>query len=158
LSNNIQIKNISEEEISKFFINDPQLVYLGLPDADLVSLFQEKKWYKSKLTNCVGVFDNNTLIFVFKYEFFTPVCLNGHFFMSSKYRHTGKFEEIVALLKDFVKTSYPQITKCIVMTPALCTHVPPTCQKFGFIQEGHIKECITWREQLTDLLIFGLKL
>ncbi len=44
------------------------------------------------------------------------------------------------------------------MVPSSCDQVHDFAPKWGWVQEGRITNCYKWREQVVDIVIYGLKL
>lgn len=153
----LNVKEIDENIATAFFLEDPALCYIALPDHDLVSLYQEKKWYKTNGSYLIGIYVEEELIFIMKYEFFTPIAVNVHFYLKSTLRNKGIFKDIQKLLKKWI-TNNTNIRKILAMSPKSCEMIAHVCEKFGFVKEGHLKNSIIWRNKIDDLLIYGLNL
>lgn len=153
----LKLEEVTEQEATEYFLKDPELCYMALPDHDLVSLYNEKKWYKSPSSHLLGVKVDGELIFLMKYEFFTPVAINVHFYLKTKLRDTGIFKDIEKLIALWI---YNQTTvrKVLAMTPITCPRIAHVCEKFGLKKEGHLTKTIKWRNEIVDLLIYGLDL
>jgi hypothetical protein len=156
--NMFTIKEICNSRIANFFLDDPTLANMGLSDEFLAELYYNKEYTPKDNSQFKGFYLGDDLVFVFKYEHFTPVCLNIHCYLSSKLQRSGAFNDIQKILRDWTKENYPNITKVICMTPSSCPHIEAACLKFGFKKEGHIEKSMMWRQKLVDILIFGLEL
>src|SRR5574338_408157 len=119
----MNIKDITEEEITEFFLKDPALCYLGLPDNDLNNLFYEKKYIKHNISVYKGIYENENLISVLCYEYFTEFALNVHFYIYTKLQKQSKATKIKRELVKYFKSKYPEVIKIIVMSPEPCKHV-----------------------------------
>lgn len=150
-----EIKELTNEQVGEFFINDPQLAYLGLSDEFLVGLYQDRVFDAGDLTTMKGVYSGDELVMIFKYEQFAQVTLNTHYYLKTSLQSTDMFSKIVDFLHRWVKETYPYITKILTMSPSTCIHVPPIVKKYGFVQEGCITNAIVWRKKIVDILIFG---
>ncbi len=153
-----EIKDVTHDVAAKFFKNDPKLAYLGCADDVLVELYHSESYSPNELSQLKGIYYDNRLIMLFKYEPFSQVAYNCHFYLSSSLHGTGIFNEVVKELKAWMKKEHPQITKILVMSPSSCIHVPAVVGKYGFIKEGHLTNAMIWRQQLVDLLIYSLEI
>lgn len=153
-----EIKDITNEDIAKFFLEDPALAYMGLTDDFLVGLYYNRDYAPAENSLFKGFYLGEHLVFVFKYELFTPICLNIHCYLNSRLHHSGAFGDIQGMLKGWTRENYPDIKKVIAMTPEPCKHIEAVCLKFGFKKEGHLAKAMIWRKELVDLLIFGMEI
>lgn len=158
LANMLTIKEITNKQAAEFFLNDPKLAYLGCADDVLVNLYYTQEFIPHEISQLKGIYNDNQLIMLFKYEPFSSVAYNCHFYLNSALHGTGQFNEIVLYLKQWMHENNPEVKKILVMTPSSCTHVPAVVSKYGFIKEGHLTNAIIWRQQLVDLLIYSLEL
>ncbi|CAB4120947.1 hypothetical protein UFOVP1_48 [uncultured Caudovirales phage] len=152
------IKEIPQQELNEFFLQDPVLCIQGLPDHKLVDLHEKKEYIKDDISNILGVYYEEHLIFIFVYNYFTDICINVHFYLSTKHQSTAVFECIQKELREYLLEHVPKVTKIIAMTPGCCKHIQGACLKFGFTKAGHIEQAMTWRNQIEDILIYSLNL
>lgn len=152
------IRKITNEEVADFFNNDPQLAYMGLSDDVLANLYHNKEYSPSEHSKLKGLYLGDDLVFVFKYEHFTPVCLNIHCYLSSKLHHSDALKDITEFLTLWLHDKHPWTVKIITMIPDSCEHATNAAKKFGFIQEGCLTKAIIWRQELTDLLIYSMRI
>ena len=150
----ITIKDVSESELTDFFINDPKLAYLGLPDNDLVNLFYHHKYVPNSISFYKGVFEDDRLICPFKIEFFTETTANLHLYLCSDLHKTGKIKEVEKEIRRwFLEETYFQ--KVLIMAPETCDHVHGTAEYFGFVVEGRLTKAVRWRKELVDVIIYS---
>jgi hypothetical protein len=152
----LELRPITPEEVTDFFLSDPKLICLGMADDEMIIL-HETGQYPCENTNIEGVYDNEELIALNKFEYFTRNTINMHFYLKSSLHGSGKLDEIF----KFMKTHYEQNTdliKVLFMVPSVCESVHWVAQKYGFKQEGYITKCFTWRKQLTDIVIYSQEL
>lgn len=149
------LKDVTQEQLTEFFINDPELCYLGLDDDTLSHLYHNKEYLMSPVSFYQGVFKDDVLAAVMKFEKFSELAVNCHMYLSSKYRSKGfgkEFKE--AVYKYVVETT--TCTKALMMAPDPCNHVKRAAKSWGFIQEGKLTNCIIWRTKTVDLYIYAL--
>lgn len=148
------IRELRIEEINDFLVADPNVCYLGLTDNELYILYMNKSYMPLSSSEFAGVFDGEELIMLVRSEPFTRDTISLHLFLATKYHHTGKLREIQAFLKDYYRTQ-TEYKKIVVMSPETCVHVHKVVEAFGFSLEGRLTKCITWRNELVDLLLYG---
>lgn len=150
--------DLSEQEISDFFINDPRLAYLGLSDKTLTYMYNYNIYEVNKNSKYAGIYDdNNHLVAIFKWELFTDVTITLHLYVSSVLHSTGILYKIKEEMYDFFSKS-TSFKKVIVPVPSNCPHVIKACEKLGFIHESTLTDCTMWRQELIDLLFYTMKL
>lgn len=150
-------KELTEEQISNFIINDPKLVYLGFSDKELVNMYEMKRYVLSPLSYYIGIEKENELVCVLKWEAFTDYCVSIHPYVASKYHGKGLLTEIYHFLWNHFITQ-TEIKKVIAMIPENCIHTIKACEKHGFEREGLIKKCHMWKKEMVGIVIFGLDL
>lgn len=149
------VREVTDEELTEFFIKDPALCYLGLPDQDLVVLHEEKVFKRHGNSLYRGLFDKERIVGIVCYEAFTELAVSCHFFISTKERHTGLARKIKDTLKEFCKKEYPFITKIIVTPPSTCLHIINMLEHWGFEKQGTLTSCIKWRNEVVDLIFYS---
>lgn len=152
------VQDISADDITNFFLNDPNVCYLGLDDNDLTTLYTEKVYNKHSNSNYYGVYnDLHVLMAIYKYEWFTTTTINAHLYLGTKYQKKRMPQKILEFL---IKMSAEQLPakKVIILTPQACIHVIHSVEKCGFKLEGVLTDAIVWRKELVNLLIYGMKL
>lgn len=149
--------NISAEQINHFFMTDPQVSYLGLPDEDLVSLATTGKYILAEGSVIYGVEEEEEgkLIGLIKIELFTSVTANVHFYLHSSLHKSGKLREVREFFYKYFQEE-TNIEKVIVVAPATCKHVHGPAERFGFKLEGVLTKSLVWRQELVDMYIYGL--
>lgn len=154
----LSIKELNNKQAAAFFLNDPKLAYLGCADDVLIDLYYSQDFNPHEMSHLKGVYNDDQLVMVFKYEPFSHLAYNCHFYLNSALHGTGMFKAIVSFLKNWMKENHPDIKKILVMSPSSCIHVPAVVGKYGFIKEGHLTNAMIWRQQVVDLLIYSLEL
>lgn len=152
------IKEITNEEAYQFFISEPALTWLGFSDDFIVQLYEHHMFDPGPYSNIRGIYLDDILIMVFKYEFYSKVALNTHYYLSRLLHKRGVFEKVVACLNTWIKEQYPSIKKILVMSPSACEHIPAIVKKYGFIEEARIKDVVVWRKEICDNVIYSLEL
>lgn len=151
------VPNISQKEVSNLIFNDPHLVLLGASDEDIALMYKHKEYRLADGSHYVGVKEDDELIAVIKYEYFTTHAINYHMYLASKYHHTDKPRIVVDLLKKYVVEELG-IRKVLIFVPSSCDHIHKFAPKHGLKEEGRITKCYQWREQIVDIVIYGLDL
>lgn len=163
-------EDISQNEITEFFINDPALCYLGLADLDLHKLYETKQYALRENTKYLGLYNKDwqvvgdvkvevhKLLSVICLELFTEITLTAHFYVPTTLQNKGLALEIQKFLYQYFLDTYPEIVKVITPVPSACTHVQRSAERFGMKVEGCIKNCMKWRGELVDLLMYGIDL
>lgn len=152
----LTVKNISNSEITQFFLNDPKLALLGLSDEELAVLHKTGQYLNTTNSILFGVFEDDRLITIVKYELFTTHAINFHMYVKSEYHHTDKILPISDFIRKTIKKT--GMLKAILTVPSPCEHIHKFVKKFGFKEEGRITNCYQWREQVVDLVLYGLNL
>ncbi len=156
--NSINIRDVSSQQITDFFLKDPNICYLGLPDEDLVDLYENKEYIPKENSIYKGVYDvDDTLLCIVKYELFTLVSISLHFYISSTIHRTQQSIRIRDLLyKHFCEET--TMDKVILMVPHTCVHVQKAATAFGMTLEGRLTNSVKWRNEMADILLYGLEL
>ena len=148
---------VEGDTISSFFLHDPKLALLALPDEDLHTLKMEGKFYLDLNVQAEGVYEDGELIGVLMWNLFTNMVINMHLYLNSVHHGTGKFKDVHTSLISWAKET-PSLTRIVVFSPSTCPHIHTAMLGVGFELEGRMKEAIEWRQEIVDLLIFGRKL
>ncbi len=152
-----EFKDITEKEVTDFFLHDPNVCYLGLSDVDLHELYEDKIYRLKDNTIYKGIYLKDELISILKYEAFTQQTVNLHFYLSSKLHKKGYARGVEQAIYNYFIENTTAI-KAILMTPQTCTQVQGPAIGFGMELEGRIKKAIVWRNELMDILIYGIEL
>ena len=150
------LKGVSKEEVKEFFKNDLNLCYLGLGDQYLAQLYYNDVYACDKDAHMDGVYVDNELAAIFKYDYFSKICLNIHFYLKSKYHNTGMLRKMAEFIYPIAKSR--GITKMVTMVPHTCPHVLEAMEGLGWNKEGTITKCQEWRQKIVDLIIYGKEL
>lgn len=164
------IQDVTQEQMTEFFINDPALCYLGLSDLDLQRLYETKQYHPRENTKYLGLYTKdlqvvgdlqievNKLISLVCIELFTEQALTVHFYIPTDLQKKGLALEIQQFLFQYFLTTYPDIKKIITPVPSSCIHVQKSAEKFGMVVEGKITNCMKWRGEMVDLLFYTIPL
>lgn len=153
----MNFKELTEKEISDFIVNDPQLIYLGFSDKQLVNIHETGKYELTPFAYYIGIESDNELVCVLKWEYFTEYCVSIHPYVASKYHGKGMLSKIYKFLwKHFTKQT--EVKKVIAFVPDNCEHTKRACEKHGFKKEGLISKAHVWRKELVGVTIYGLDL
>lgn len=150
-----KIKEVLDSSITQFFIEDPALCYLGLPDDDLVNLYSKKEYIKHATSNYKGIYSNKQLVGILCYEYFTAYTLNVHFYVSTKLQKKSQATKVKLALKNYFIKKYPGVLKIVLTVPSSCGHVIAIAEHYGFKKEGHLTNCIRWRDNLADIFFYA---
>ncbi len=152
----ITIKKLENyEEVDKFFLEDPALVYMGLSDEEITQLYTEKEFQIDTFHNFLKVYDNEELIGILKFEWFSPIAISIHLYIHSWHQHKNKFIATRKPIGEYFKKHYPFLTKALCFVPEPCEHVHRALPKLGFIEEGRIKNSASWRQETVDVRVYG---
>ncbi len=151
-----EIKPVTPEIVTQFFLSDPKLICLGLPD-DEISILYHTGQYPCEDTNIQGLYEDGELIALNKFEYFTRETINMHFYLSSELHGTRKLDDIFTFMKKWYEDE-TNILKVLFMVPSSCKHIHAVAKRYGFKQEGHITKCFTWRQELGDITIYSQEL
>jgi L-amino acid N-acyltransferase YncA len=147
---------VTKEQITAFFMADPELCMQGLCDADLVHMHKHKEYELHKNSVYIGVKENCDIIAILKYERFTELALNIHIYTHTWLQHKGTMVGIRKTILDYCETQ--PVNKLIIMAPEPCTQVIKAALRYGFKNEGQLTKVTMWRNQIVDLILFGYNL
>jgi hypothetical protein len=151
-----KISHIEDKQITTFFLEDKILCYLALPDEDLVNLYEKKQYIKHPGSYYKGIYtEEGELVGVLCYEYFTAYVISVHFYLATKIRKQAQTTKVKNALKQYFITEYPQALKVILTIPMPCKHVVVVAEHYGFKKEGHLTNCIRWRNEIVDLLFYA---
>ncbi len=153
----LNIRPITDEQVTEFFLSDPALCFLGVSDYGLAELYEHKKYTRPPGTTVLGVGIGDDIALIINYTWFTEICINVHIYLHSQYHHTDMFSVLQQELKKYFLEN-TQVKKVISMSPSTCPHIHGACEKFGFVREGEIKNSMLWRQEIVDTVIYGLNL
>lgn len=154
----LKIKDsIDKDIINKFFLSDPALCYLGLSDSVLNMIYYNGEYTPEKHSTWLGIYEKDELVCLVKYEWYTTVTINLHFYVKTSLQKQGYTKKIQKLLYKYFIAETKAI-KVILQVPCPCTHVVKPAKEFGMEHEGTIKSAVMWRNELVDILLFGLVL
>jgi len=148
---------VEGDTISSFFLHDPKLALLALPDEDLHTLKVDGKFYLDLNVQAEGVYEDGEMVGILMWNMFTDMVINMHLYLNSKHHGTGKFKDVHVSILDWAKES-GRVRRIVVFSPASCVHIHHAMLGVGFEQEGRIKEAMEWRQQVVDILIYGRNL
>lgn len=151
----MKFKQLNEQEISDFIINDPKLAYMGFSDTELTAMYQNKKYPLAPGSYYVGIEDDKELIAILKWEAFTEITLNIHLYIASKYHGKGVLKDVYKFLySHFLKET--NIKKLLIMSPDCCPHTCKAAVKMGFKLQAQLANTMMWRQQLVGINIYSL--
>jgi len=148
---------LSEEDVASFFLLDPKLALLALPDEDLHTLKVEGKFYLDSDAYAEGVYEDGEMVGVLRWNMFTDIVINMHLYLNSRHHGNGTFKDVHVSILDWAKES-GRVKRIVVFSPSPCEHIHRAMLGVGFEQEGRIKESMMWRQQVVDMLIYGRNL
>lgn len=152
------VKDVAPQEMTDFFINDPALCYLGLPDLELHKLYETKQYHPRENSKYIGIYHKEKLISLVCIELFTELALTVHFYVPTILQKKGLALRIQKLLYTYFIETYPFIERIITPVPSACDHVQRCAERFGMKVEGTITKCMKWRNERVDLLMYALDL
>lgn len=148
---------ISQQRITDFFLNDPKLALSGLSDEELNYMRQHECYPMAADSTYLGIFLEDQLVAIVKYEMFTTHSINFHMYIKTELQKTNQVEKIVKKVKEHFE-ALPNILKALIMVPRSCLHVIEFAKKWGWILEGTLSNCCLWRQKIDDIIIYGLML
>ena len=150
------IKPIDTKQVHEFLHSDPNLCYLALPDSALDQLYHTGEWKISDAVGLLGVFNEEDKVVCFiRYEPYTTVSVYLHMYVTTVLHKTGAIRRIKEILREYLHKHNPELQRAFFMVPGCCEHVIGACKALGLTQEGELKDCLVWRQKLTDILIFA---
>ncbi len=150
--------DLTSDEATIFFFSDPSLAFMGLSDEELALMYTTKLYLLDDTSHYLAVRDDkNILVCIVKYDWFTTHCVNLHMYISTKFHGTEEVRKITEIIEQYGK-DHPKMLKAVLMVPSSCDQVHDFAPKWGWVQEGRITNCYKWREQVVDIVIYGLKL
>lgn len=150
------VEDISDKQLNDFFLEDASLMYLGLSDEEIVSVYKNGKYPKGDSSLYKGVFLENVLIYVFKYEMFTNITINLHGYLKTSFQKKNLVSNIAKVVSAWcIKKG---IVKVLLMVPGDCDHVHRMAERLNFKQEGYLTNCYNWRQKCNDIVIYALNL
>lgn len=152
----MELVPVTQEQLTEFFLSDPELCMQGLCDADLVALHQTKEYSRNTNSVYIGVKDNCDIIAILKYERFTELALNIHIYVHTWLQHKGTMVEIRNTILAYCENQ--PVEKLIIMAPEPCEHVIRAALRYGFVKEGQLSKVTKWRGLVVDLVLFGYHL
>lgn len=147
---------MNEEDVATFFLSDPKLALLGLPDEELHLLRTEQKFKLEGSCQAEGVYEDGELIGVLMWNMFTNMVINMHLYLSSHFHGSGKFKDVHGSIISWAKET-PFLKRIVVFSPSTCIHIHKAMEGVGFELEGIMPSAIEWRQEVVDLFIFGRK-
>lgn len=151
----MKYKELTQEEISDFLMNDPNLAYMGLPDTDLIYMYEHKEYMPHPGSMYIGIEKDDELIGILKWEYFSDVSITVHPYISSKHQNKGLAKEMAIFVKEqLMKDTKVKKILAFIMEP--CEPAIRAVKACGFRQEGFITKCTIWRNELVGIYIFGL--
>ena len=147
--------DVTEEQMTEFFINDPKLCYMGLCDDDLNELYLNKRYAPHHTSYYQGIYEDDKLVAVIKFEKFSPITVNVHLYIQSSLHGKGKTIEITDLVCDYLRDT-SGIQKVLIMAPRPCVHSCKAAEARGFKLEGTLTNGCIWRKEIVDILIYAL--
>jgi len=151
------LKDINEAQATEFFLNDPKLCYMGLSDMDMYELYYDKIYTFSPISCYQGVYRDDELIGMLRYEYFSEVAVVVHIYISAAKQGKGLNPEINKAVHKHL-SEHTQAMKLITTVPEPCVHVQKAIAKLGFTYEGRVTDSYVWRQKTVDLLYYGCKL
>lgn len=155
--NTYEIKEINLSEVNEFLLNDAKLCYQGLSDVAMDYLYHTGSILLESTSKVYGTFKNNILIAYVQVDWWSDICANVHFYLSTHLQHTGEIRKIVKNMRQYVKEN-TKYTKVITQVPGPCEHVKVAVKAYGMKLEGIITKSIVWRQEPVDLEIYGMDL
>ena len=146
--------SITPKDISDFFLSDPKLMLLGLPDEDIGLLYTTGTLPIHPASVYKGMYEEDELVAIVKWELFTSNSINMHIYIKSNRQHEGLLGSIESSLERWLIEN-TELTKVIFMVPEPCTHVHKAMVNYGYVKEGLITNSFQWRQSQVGLVLYG---
>lgn len=153
----MNIRDVAPEQMTAFFLSDPKLCYMGLCDEDLANLYYNKEYTPSDMAHYQGIYEEDSLIAVIKFEKFSIVAVNVHLYIKSSLHGKKKTIGITDLVCDYLRET-TSMTKVLIMAPSSCEHSSKAALARGFVLEGTLTKACVWRQEVVDVLIYALEI
>ena len=125
------IKEINNKETSDFFLADPDLCVMGLPDGHLYYLSKFGKYPSFPEETVYGLYEEDNLIAVVMFEEYNKDTLAMHFYLSTNHLRKDVVVRFYSIVEDMLIKNYSH-TKVSVFIPESCVHVQKAVQAIGF--------------------------
>lgn len=147
---------ITEKEITEFYLSDPKLIYQALSDEEMVGLYETKKYTCLPNSNYIGIEHDGEFLALIHWEVFTQTAVVVHVRLKTKYQGTGIIKDIFLLAADY----FTKLNKTTVISfaPESCIHASKALLKLGFKEQCLLPNTITWRQKLQGLYMYSLEL
>lgn len=149
------VEDVTESELTNFFIEDPRLAYLALSDTDLTQLHEEKRLGKSYNSAYFKVTKKDEIVSIIKCEKFSELAACTHLYIKSKYHHTGLYPKVCDLLVNHI-LAVTDFKKIILTVPKPCEHVGRAAVKYGMRLGAELENIVIWRQKPVNLLYYTL--
>lgn len=153
----MDFKELTEQEISDFIVNDPGLVYMGFTDKELMYMYENKKYLLHPQSHYIGIVKDEVLIGILKWEYFTDVAITVHPYISTNYQGKGLAKEMSRFVTEHLLKN-TEIKKVMAFIGDSCEPAIRAVKACGFFQEAFIDKCQVWRQQLGGVYVFSLNL
>ena len=109
-----------------------------------------------------GIYEHDTcdtrkLVAIARFEKFSDLACNFHLYVHTWLQKQGVATRAKDLAYNYVRDT-TNMTKVIVMPPAVCEHVIAAAISWGCEHEATLKNCMTWRNKPVDLHIYSLEI
>ena len=153
----MHIKEINNHAVSAFFLGDPKLCLMGLPDGHLYYLNKFNKYPSFPEETTYGLYEKDILIAVVMFEEYNKDTLTMHFYLSTNNLRKDVVVRFYSTVEDMLRKNYSH-TKVAVFIPESCVHVQKVVQAIGFKFKETVKEGITWRGIVESLDIYETRI
>lgn len=152
----MEFRDINDKELTEFFLSEPQLVLLGMPDEEMIYLHEHKEFKCGAGSYFVEILgDNGESLGVIRWEFFTPISIVVHMFLRHKYHHSTVLKDIYQFIYRHLLEN-TKVRKMIAFITSSCIHVVKAAEKLGFTKNGSIPNCLVWRNEVVGLDIYSV--
>lgn len=152
----MQFKDVTQESLTEFFLSEPNLVLLGMPDEEMIYLHENKQYTCTSGSSFVEITDDDgTSLGVVRWEFFTQISIVIHMYLRHKYHHGKELKRIYDFIYNHLRDN-TKVRKVVAFAASTCKHVIGAVEKYGFTKSGSIPKCLIWRQEVVGLEIYSL--
>ena len=151
------INEIGIEETTKFFLEDPKLCVMGLPDNYLYYLDKHKTFPATPGEVVYGLYKDNQIVATIMFQEHDKNTVVMHFYLSTNNLRKNIVRRFYPVIEEMLTKEYTQ-KEVMVAIPQSCLHVMEVVQAIGFQFKKTIVDGITWRGAIEDLHYYKTKI
>lgn len=153
----MEIGKISIETTTDFFLKDPQLCLLGLPDDYLGYLGTFKKFPETPGEDIYGIYEDNSLVAIVMFQEHSKTQIAMHYYLSSNHLRKDIVVRCYSAVEEMLRNNYDH-KEVLVQVPASCPHVMEVISNIGFTFNEIIQDGVVWRGKKENLHCYTTKI